>query len=337
MVGLEASGADAELIAVAKGCLAREPEDRPRHAGAVADRITGYQAGVQKRLRAAEISRATEEARAEEEAKRRVLADELAREAEARAEGSRRTAEEAVARATAERRARRLTGALAASVLGLVVVAGGGYAWVQRQRAERQARMDLALREAEVWHDEANRAGDDLARWGKARDAAHAVERLLADARDEPTRQRVTALVKSATTGTQAAENDQNLLDKLIDIRSAKADDRDGWATDAAYAVAFRDAGIDVSALSPSEVGAKIKRRPVAVALAAALDDWAAVRRDKRRDRAGAERLALAAGAADADPWRDSLRARSTPPRVGSGSMRCARSSARPNLTSSPR
>ena len=79
VAALEASGADAELIALAKDCLAREPEDRPRHAGAVAERITAYLAGVQEKLRAAEIARATEQARAEEEAKRRVLADELAR------------------------------------------------------------------------------------------------------------------------------------------------------------------------------------------------------------------------------------------------------------------
>jgi hypothetical protein len=59
---------------------------------------------VQEKLRATEIACATEEARAEEETKRRVLADELAREAQARAEESRRTAEVAD-RAAASRRA----------------------------------------------------------------------------------------------------------------------------------------------------------------------------------------------------------------------------------------
>ena len=49
---LDACGADAELIALAKDCLAREPEDRPRDAGAVAERVTAYLAGVQERLRA---------------------------------------------------------------------------------------------------------------------------------------------------------------------------------------------------------------------------------------------------------------------------------------------
>jgi tetratricopeptide (TPR) repeat protein len=44
------------------------------------------------------------------------------------------------------------------------------------------------------------------------------------------------------------------------------------------------------------------------VALAAAIDDWAAVRRDRKRDGAGAEALSAVARAADPDPWRSGLR-----------------------------
>src|SRR5262249_25069957 len=144
--------------------------------------------------------------------------------------------------------------------------------------------------------------------WGKASESARAVERMLADARDEQTRTRVASLVQQVTAAAAAAQNDQKLLDKLVEIRSAKAEDREGSATDAAYTAAFRDAGIDVAALPAAEVGAKVKGRPVAVALAAALDDWASVRREQLRDRAGAERLSLAASVADADPWRTRLR-----------------------------
>ena len=66
MARLDACGADAELVALAKDCLAREPEDRPRNAGAVAERVTAYLTGVQERLRVAEVARAAETARAEE-------------------------------------------------------------------------------------------------------------------------------------------------------------------------------------------------------------------------------------------------------------------------------
>ncbi len=63
---MDAWGADAELIATARDCLASEAEDRPRHAGAVAEQVTAYLGGVQDRLRTAEIARAAEAARAEE-------------------------------------------------------------------------------------------------------------------------------------------------------------------------------------------------------------------------------------------------------------------------------
>ena len=52
-------------------CLAAEPERRPRDAGEVARRMTAYQAGVQDRLKAAELARVEAQARAEEERKRR--------------------------------------------------------------------------------------------------------------------------------------------------------------------------------------------------------------------------------------------------------------------------
>ena len=47
---LDGCGAEAELIALARDCLAVEPEDRPRDAGLVAERITAYLAGVQERV-----------------------------------------------------------------------------------------------------------------------------------------------------------------------------------------------------------------------------------------------------------------------------------------------
>jgi eukaryotic-like serine/threonine-protein kinase len=307
---LEESPVDSELAELACDCLAREADDRPRDAGLVAQRMTTYRAQVENKLRAAEIACATEEARAEEEAKRRVLSDELAREAQARAEESRRTAETAQAKAKAETRARRMTGALAVALLVLVLAIGGGYAVFQRQRALRHAQVDLALRDAEVLRGEAERSAGDPARWRAAREATHAVERLLGDARDQTTRQRVSALVQSVTAAARAAEHDQKLLDKLFDIRSAQEDDPDWSLTDAAYANAFREAELDVADLPQDEIGARIKARPASVALtlAAALDDWARVRREKRHDRKGAERLAQAARSADPDPWRNRLR-----------------------------
>ena len=221
---LDACGAELELVAVAKHCLAAEREDRPRNAREVADAITSYLAGVQERLRQTEL---------------------------ARVEANARTAE--------ERKRRKVTLALAASVIGTIVLAGGAWYWNERQRHERAARVDLALRDAEILHDQARQSGDDLTRWVAARDAAHSVDLLLADARDEQTLRKVKELGRAVTEGAVAAEDDRKLLDKLINIRSTKFDDPDGLTTDAAYTVAFREAGIDLAVLPAADVARRSK------------------------------------------------------------------------------
>jgi tetratricopeptide (TPR) repeat protein len=117
-------------------------------------------------------------------------------------------------------------------------------------------------------------------------------------------------LRRDADRGLADARADRKLLDDLVDIRGAKADDPDGSATDAAYADAFRAAGTDVDARPPSQVGAAIAARPapVASAMVAALDDWTAVRREREPGGAAWGRLIAVARAADTDPVRDGLR-----------------------------
>jgi tetratricopeptide (TPR) repeat protein len=112
----------------------------------------------------------------------------------------------------------------------------------------------------------------------------------------------------------QAAEtalSDAKLVQATTDIRSAEADDPDGSVSDAAYATAFRQARLDVDAIGPEAVGARIRAMPsgVATALAAALDDWALQRRKARPgEEAGWRRPIDAARAADPDATRDRLR-----------------------------
>jgi tetratricopeptide (TPR) repeat protein len=71
---LQQSGADRELVQLAQRCLAADKEDRPVHAGAVAEALTAYLAQVQERLRRAELERKAAEVRAAEERKRRRVA-----------------------------------------------------------------------------------------------------------------------------------------------------------------------------------------------------------------------------------------------------------------------
>ena len=291
---LDACGADGELLALARNCLAIDANDRPADAGNVAGRLTSHLAGVQERLRHAELSRAAESARAEE----------------------------AEAKASAERRARRLTAALAVTVVLAGVLGGAGIRWVELQRLERVQlageRVHHALRQATRLRGLAQGAPvGDLGPWQVATVAAGKARDLLEPGIEPALRKQVEELVaettverKAAEAASLAADRDRILLDQFVDIRSAEADDRGGWATDAAYADAFREAGLDVAALNPAEAAKRIKSRPPGVAevLATALDDWAAIRRDRKKDHAGAAILSALAAAADPDPWRLGLR-----------------------------
>ena len=69
-----------------------------------------------------------------------------------------------------------------------------------------------------------------------------------------------------AAAAADEAARDRRLVDRLTDIRSARADDRQGDATDIAYGEAFREADIDVDALSSEEAGRRIKARPAEIA-----------------------------------------------------------------------
>ena len=105
---LAACGADAELIDLARDCLAAAAS-ATANAGEVSRRLTAYLSGVQERLKAAELARVEAQTRAEE----------------------------AQARATIERSRRLRTVALAASVLVTAGVIGGGWAYLVRQRTAR--------------------------------------------------------------------------------------------------------------------------------------------------------------------------------------------------------
>jgi serine/threonine protein kinase len=78
---LDASGAEPELLALCKQCLAFEPADRPADAGAVAAAVAAFRAAADERARRAELERvrvegerATAQARSAERRKRRRLA-----------------------------------------------------------------------------------------------------------------------------------------------------------------------------------------------------------------------------------------------------------------------
>ncbi|HWE39004.1 MAG TPA: tetratricopeptide repeat protein [Isosphaeraceae bacterium] len=294
---LASCDADPELLSLARDCLAPERDDRPRDAGAVAGRMTAYLAGVQDRLRAAEIERAAAQARAEEEVTRRALADSLAQEARARA--------------ASEARRRRATVGLAASILALVVLGGGGGAYLLQQRRVRQLRVNLAFDEVGRLRDLAARDPDgDVSKWHDAQDSLRHVDDLLAGLADARVRARFDALSRELAAATAAAEADRSLIDELDEIRTADFEEGRRDRADVDYVATFRAAGLDADRRGPESVGSAIARRPpgVALAIASALDDWSRLRRDLHRPAVEWRRPLAAARAADPDPWRRGLR-----------------------------
>src|SRR4051812_32566474 len=153
---LDGCGAEAELVALAKSCLAAAPRDRPRDAGVVVTALTAHLAGVQERLRAAELARARAESRAAGERKRRLL-----------------------------------TAGLAASVLALAALGGGGGLWLTHQRAAREEasarEATAAMREASLLLGRARAAPEgEMTPWAEATQAARRAEGLLARAEIRP-------------------------------------------------------------------------------------------------------------------------------------------------------
>jgi Flp pilus assembly protein TadD len=293
---LDACGADAELAGLARECLACEPEDRPRNAGAVTERLTAFLAGVQERLRTAELARVAAQARAEGEARRRILADALAQKAEAHA--------------VEERRRRRLQVGLAASVLALTTVGGLATTAYLHQRQGRAAQVELALNETTLLHDQALKAPDDLGRWQATREAIKRVEVALGDDGNSQARLRLGDLRREVETGSAAASRDRELLDALAEIRSGHLGGKPG-VTDMAYAETLRRAGIDLDNLTPAEAADRLRARPAAVVLQVLpyLDSWSLVRRNDEQPAERWQRPLAVARAADSDAYRNRLRA----------------------------
>jgi serine/threonine-protein kinase len=235
---LDGCGADAELVALAKYCLAPEPWERPAHAGEVAQGLTEYGQSVACRLRQAELDRAAAEARAVEEARTREMAE---------------------ARAAEERKRRRTTLALAAAVLALVVIGGGGAAWWWRERTAAARDVEAALAEAAA-HQAAGR-------WPEARAALERADGRLAGAGPAQLRERL-----------RQAQADARVVAELEEVRFRPAEAKGGKGLDFSlaterYPVVFREYGISTDL--PAEAAAALVRASVVrEELLAALDDW---------------------------------------------------------------
>ena len=296
---LDRCRADLELVALARECLAPAPHERPRTAAVVAERVQAYLTSVEDRARAAQIEAA-----------------------------------EARVHAAEERRARRLTLGLALSVLLTLLVAGGGWAWMERERAGRERAtgraVGEALREATLLQ-----AG---ARWPEAVAAAERARALARSGEaDAGLRARVDAeLADLRTRAGEARRADAlarangELLAALAEVRQPEGgkDYPTDWAElGAAYAAVFARFGLEPDRGDEEEAAAVLVDRGVGVELAAALDEWALVHR-RAGEASRAARLGRLARRLDPDggAGRSGARSRARTPRSCAGSRRMRRS-----------
>jgi serine/threonine-protein kinase len=296
---LVACGAEAELVLLARRCLAAEPWERPRHAGLVAEAVLAYQHSVTERLRQAELARVAEEVRVQE--------------AQATAAQERRAREEAEGRATAERRARRLTAALAASVLVTMLLGGGGWLGLRLQGEARQARLNdqvnEALNQATALRERAKAAHGQAARSlaTQAREQAQRAQALLDSGSAEAT---LVAKVQTVLGELEQEEKDHQLLAALDMARMAQVENAAGenrFALERAlplYREALRVYGLPVGEGEARAVAARIGKCPLEVreALLATLDEWLALAADPKYQIAEPQQRWLESVMAQADP-----------------------------------
>jgi serine/threonine protein kinase/Tfp pilus assembly protein PilF len=184
----------------------------------------------------------------------------------------------------------------AVGLLLAVAVLAGAVGWVAR---DRMVRRQLAERAGVAALAEARQLQQEE-KYAEALAAARRAEGWVEGADGLPElRQRVHDLLA-----------DLEMFKALEDVRLEQTAVKDGHfdivAGDAAYANAFRNYGIDVDALDIEEAGARLRERTIGVPLAAALDNWAMVR--KIAGKPHWQRLLAVARAADPDDWRCRLR-----------------------------
>jgi tetratricopeptide (TPR) repeat protein len=311
---LEDCGADAELVALCRDCLAAAPEGRPHDAGAVAARVAAHQAAVQERLRRAELERAEARVQAEEECKRREV----------------------------ERQRRRAQFGLAGAVLLLVAGAACGALWYQRDQADRAA--EQALRQAEADRKRGQAEHELRQALQQAQNGRHKLLDQLGkpggvfELLDRPADwsgqlQAARAAVQQARTVARSADGlaegplgreisrvdallavddaEYRLALALEQVRLDRATPVGGQYNHvsalAAYTQAFGQLGPRIEPGATRALAEKIRQSPIREQLVAALDDWClSAWLAGRQDLAG--RLLALARQSDPDPVRDPVR-----------------------------
>ena len=279
---IEACDADPLLKRLCLDCMLPARDARPRDGDEVARAVHDYLSSVEERAHKAELA-----------------------------------ATAASIKAAEERRAKRLTLALAATVLSAVLIGGGGFYYYHRDREQRQAQVQAAV---EAAFGESMQFAQD-GRLAEAQEAARRAQALTAtsdadaalQARAARFVQQAEGAVAAAARETAQLAQDEQLRKRLIELRLAQIPtigDREREALlHADFLQAFKDYGVDLDGEQISPVLERLRQRHIAEEVALALDDLGRLRRNLYGEQAVQfQRVAVLAMDLDPDPERLRLR-----------------------------
>jgi serine/threonine-protein kinase len=249
---IEACEADPALKQLCLECLAPARAARPASADEVAKTIHAFLTSVEERAQKAELAAA-----------------------------------EARIKAAEERRARRLTVALAGTVLAALALGGGGWYWVAQEREQRAAQVATAVDAAQaesIGFSQAGKPEEALASARRAMSLAEsggASDTLLERSRHfvAQAEQDVGAADRERTLKAQ----DEALRKRLVELRLEQIETINNRVREAevdeAFAQAFHDYGVDLEGDDVVPALKRIRERDIAEDVALALDDWGRIRR----------------------------------------------------------
>jgi tetratricopeptide (TPR) repeat protein len=287
---LDACGAEPELVALCKRCLAFEPGDRPANAGVLARAVAKLRAAADERARRAELQRV-------------------------RVEGDKATAE---AREAEQRKRRKVQLALAAAVVllllggGVLLLGGGSVAWWQNEQASARRATDLQrqLEDEKRLADDRDRRGRNAeavtALLGQCEEALRAGDTAKAAVALDAARKR-SAEGGAEEQATRLGRLDADLallrdLDAVDQFRMTPADSK--FPDPAVVATRNREAlgrfGANPDAVSVDDMAARVSASMVRDRIVPALD------RLLPHEKTAGVRAVLKR--VDADPYRDAVR-----------------------------
>jgi tetratricopeptide (TPR) repeat protein len=233
---LDGCGAEAELVALCKRCLAFAPADRPRDAGTVAEEVAGLRAATEERARTAEKERAAAEARAAEQRKRR-----------------------------------RWQAAVAAAAVLILALVGIGAWWTDRQAAQRDKERAVAAEHdrqealAALNHAEEVLAAGDLAAADLA--LAQADSRIGEDGPAD-----LVSLLAAAKRDRDLVRDLREIEDMSWVPGNVSMADPSSMSR--CYRAVFDRYGLDVGGADPEASAGAVRASRVSAALIAGLSEW---------------------------------------------------------------